>query len=417
MNVRSADSRGVRVTTRNARALYPFLADGGLGSRGCLIGNDSAAGAFCYDPWSLYEQGRLDDANVIVFGHLHQGKSALVKTLIWRMSVFGRRAFVLDVKSEYHGLCKLIGAQPIRLEPGGRVRLNPLSTRNEEHAQVQILRAIAQTAIGRPLSQDESGALRETLRVIRARAHAEPTLPRIVELLFTPTAEIADALHGSTDQVAVAVRPVALGLQDLCEGPLRGMFDGPTTPGLELDARLVVLDLHAVKDSPALGILMACATSWLSALHERTADTPGAGRLISVADECWKIIEHEGLGDWFRANFKFARRYGVMNVIVLHKVSDLLGAGDAGSRAAQIAAGLISDSSTRIIYRQQAGEITQAKAMLGLAEREAQIITRLGPGQALWQVGPRSFIVQHYRTPLERTISDTDQGMRIGTAP
>ncbi len=404
-----AERAGARITTRNARAVYPFLAEGGLGWRGCLIGNDSGGGAFCYDPWSLYEQGRLDDANLIVFGHLHQGKSALIKTLIWRMSVFGRRAFVLDVKSEYAGLCQLLGVTPIRLAPGGAVRLNPLSARREEHAQLEILRAIARTAVGRPLSPEEAGALREALRVIRARE--EPTIPKLAELLFSPPADAADALRTTSETLAVQARAVALGLQDLCEGPLRGMFDGPTTPGLELDGRLVVLDLHAVKDSPALGILMACASSWLSALHERMADTPGAGRLISVADECWKIIEHEGLGDWFRANFKFARRYGVMNVIVLHKVADLLGAGDAGSRASKIAAGLISDSSTRVIYRQQASEITEAKALLGLGDREAEIITRLGVGQALWQVGARSFVVQHYRTRLERTISDTDQGM------
>jgi len=33
------------------------------------------------------------------------------------------------------------------------------------------------------------------------------------------------------------------------------MFDGPTTPGLRLDAPLVVLDLSAVYNSPALGVL------------------------------------------------------------------------------------------------------------------------------------------------------------------
>ena len=42
---------------------------------------------------------------MIVLGKLGQGKSALVKTLLWRMLLFGRRAFVLDVKREYGPLC------------------------------------------------------------------------------------------------------------------------------------------------------------------------------------------------------------------------------------------------------------------------------------------------------------------------
>ena len=100
MNWRCAERPGHRATTRHAQAIYPFIAGGGLGARGVFIGRDSAGAAFCYDPWSLYGDGALDDPNVIVLGKLGQGKSALVKTLLWRMLLFGRRAFVLDVKRE-----------------------------------------------------------------------------------------------------------------------------------------------------------------------------------------------------------------------------------------------------------------------------------------------------------------------------
>ena len=72
-----------------------------------------------------------------MIGKLGQGKSALVKTLLWRMLLFGRRAFVLDVKREYGPLCEALGVRPISLAPGGSVRLNPLSSRPEEHAQIR----------------------------------------------------------------------------------------------------------------------------------------------------------------------------------------------------------------------------------------------------------------------------------------
>src|ERR1700743_2837940 len=101
-----------RVTTRHAQALYPFHATGGVGGGGPVIGRDGSGGAFCFDPWVLYDSGVLDDPNVIVLGKLGQGKSALVKTLLWRMLLFGRRAFVLDVTREYGPLCKAMGVQP-----------------------------------------------------------------------------------------------------------------------------------------------------------------------------------------------------------------------------------------------------------------------------------------------------------------
>ena len=408
----NATRPGHRVTTRHAQAIYPFTASGGLGGEGTFIGRDSDGGAFCFDPWLLYERGALDDPNAIVIGKLGQGKSALVKTLLWRMLLFGRRAFVLDVKREYGPLCAALGVRPISLAPGGSVRLNPLSARPEEHAQIDLLRAIATTAIGEPLQQIEAAALREALRTVRERT-LEPTLPEISAVMFDPTSEMAARLQSSPQPLAAEARRAALALQDLCEGPLKGIFDGPTTPGLDLNARMLVLDLHAVRDSPAVGILMACATAWMSAQLARTAEHPSRERLINVADESWKIIQHGGLGEWFQSNFKLARQFGVMNLVVLHKLGDLQAAGDAGSRAARIAEGLIADASTRIIYHQDESQVRVTRELLGLSTTEARILTQLTPGQALWRVGTRSFMVQHQRSAIERRLTDTDTGMRI----
>jgi type IV secretory pathway VirB4 component len=191
------------------------------------------------------------------------------------------------------------------------------------------------------------------------------------------------------------------------------MFDGPTSAGLDLDARLLVLDLHAVRDSPAVGILMACASAWISALLARTAQRPGRERLISVADESWKIVQHTGLGEWFQSNFKLARQFGVMNLVVLHKLADLQAAGDAGSRAARIAEGLIADASTRIVYHQDESQVGLTQSLLGLSESEARLLSLLSPGQALWRVGARSFVVTHRRSHTERRLTDTDTGMSV----
>ena len=231
-------------------------------------------------------------------------------------------------------------------------------------------------------------------------------------MLFEPSAEMAECMRTTPSALAADTRRVALSFQDLCEGPLRGMFDGPTTPGLDLDGRLVVIDLHAVRDSNAVGILMACASAWLSAVLEQMAERPGSDRLINVSDESWKIVQHTGLGEWFQENFKLARRYGVMNVVALHKVSDLQAAGDAGSRASRIAEGLIAEASTRIVYQQDESQVPATRQLLGLTEAEGEILTQLGPGQALWQIGRRSFVVQHYRSSIETEMTSTDEGMR-----
>src|SRR5947209_1853407 len=157
---------GHRATTRHAQAIYPLMASGGLGGQGVFVGRDSSGGAFVYDPWVLYQRDEIKDANMMIFGRLGQGKSALIKTLIWRNLLFGRRAFVLDVKHEYGALCELVGVKPITLQPGGGVCLNPLTSRPGKHSQLELLRAVAQTAVGGELTQAEAGALREGLSVV-----------------------------------------------------------------------------------------------------------------------------------------------------------------------------------------------------------------------------------------------------------
>jgi hypothetical protein len=129
--------------------------------------------------------------------------------------------------------------------------------------------------------------------------------------------------------------------------------------------------------------------------------------------QSWKIVQHTGLGEWFQSNFKLARQFGVMNLVVLHKLADLRAAGDAGSRAARIAEGLIADASTRIVYHQDESQVPLTRSLLGLSETESRLISTLSAGQALWRVGSRSFVVQHYRSQLETKLTNTDTGMRL----
>jgi hypothetical protein len=90
-----------------------------------------------------------------------------------------------------------------------------------------------------------------------------------------------------------------------------------------------------------------------------------------------------------------------MNVLVMHRLSDLASAGAAGSHQVRLAEGLLADTETRVIYGQPASEVEQAKELLGLSDTEAKLLPNLPRGQALWKVGSRSFLVDHRLSPTE----------------
>ena len=300
--------------------------------------------------------------------------------------------------------------------PGGRVRLNPIARDAGWDGQLSLLRALTAGALERRLQPEEEGALREALRVVDADRQAEPTLPAVLELLFRPSDQMAERLVTSRDRLAERARETALGMQRLCEGDLRGMFDGPTTSGLRLDGRAVILDLSAFYDSAALGLVMTCASAWQRAMIARLhAEADREGRpprkMISVFDEAWRALSVLGVGEWLQTAFKLSRRDGVQNVVVMHRLSDMAAAGAAGSRERELAEGLLHDAQTRVVYRQAPDNAALTRELLGLTSVEADLLPELSDGVALWKVGVRGFLVQHRLSELELAIVDTDGSM------
>ncbi|HXX89085.1 MAG TPA: hypothetical protein VEI83_02525 [Acidimicrobiales bacterium] len=406
-----------QVTTRHLGALYPFASEPGLGGRGVLIGRDLLGSAFAYDPFELYLDGVLTNPNMIVFGQIGRGKSAFVKSYLWRQAAFGRRAWVVDPKGEYGSLARAWGSVPIALQPGGALRLNPLDAPagvppdDVVRRRCELLASLAAASLGRALLPNERSALDLAVDAVSGR---HPVLPDVVDALLEPTAAAAQAVRSTVDQVAADGRQVALELRRLVTGDLRGMFDGPTTVGIALDDPLVVLDLSSLYRSAALGVLMTCATAWL---HSRlAAGAPGSANVFLVVDEAWAILSNLGVARWLQSSWKLARAHGVANVAVLHRLSDLRAVGAAGSEQVQVAEGLLADSETRVVYAQSHGELAEAGRLLGLSDTEVELVPQLPRGVALWKVGDRSFLVEHRLAPGERDLVDTDARMRDADA-
>jgi hypothetical protein len=400
-----------RTTTAHLGVLHPFLASPGLACERVVIGKDLLGGPFAYDPFELYERGTITNPNMIVLGQIGRGKSAFVKSYLFRQALSGAQAWVVDPKGEYAPLARAYGCEPLRLEPGGPLRLNPLqplelgaSERSDPEGPARLLAGLAEACLGRALLPEERAALAVALAEVAATR--VPTLPGVVEALLSPSREAARALRTDARALAASVRDVALELRRLVHGDLRGMFDGPTSEGIDLAGRLVVLDLSALYGSPALGMLMACATACIEAVLRG-----GPGRRFVVLDEAWAVLANLGVARWLRASFKLARAFGVSNVAVLHRVSDLEAAGASGSETVALAKGLLADAETVVVFGQPPGEARRCQELLGLSDVEAGLLGHLTRGRALWRVGRGSFVVEHVLGGEERLLVDTDATM------
>jgi type IV secretory pathway VirB4 component len=407
-----------RVSTAHLQVVYPGIAQDSLGSRGVYIGRDLHGGSFCYDPWELYERGDLTGPNMLVIGQIGRGKSAFVKTLVYRQLLFGRHAVLLDPKGENAVLCAAAGTVPIALRPGGAVRLNPLDAVNDSNldaqdvlqARVSLVAALLGAALDRSVTPDELVGV-EAAIVDATVDRGMPTLRGVVDALLGPSHLAAERARTTLAALTDATRTAGLALRRLVDGDLRGMFDGETSGTVHLDDRLVSFDLSALYQSPALGVLMTCVAAWL---QDRLRATDGRKRIV-VIDEAWAVLGNLQTAEWLAASYKLARSHGVQYIAVLHRLSDLLAAGVEGSRQLKLARGLLSDSETVVAYSQPPSEIESTRSLLELNELEAEYLAQLPRAMALWKVGRRSFIVEHVLAYGERSIVDTDARMRVAS--
>lgn len=430
--LREAPPRPFEAATSSLEALYPFQTStvASAGGRGMAIGPSVTGGVWCFDPWTLYADGLLDNPNILVLGDVGSGKSSLVKTLVWRGLEFGRGAHILDPKGEYGPLAAAAGTEPVVLRPGGGVVLNPLDPGTSAatlsppelfQRNLATLRALAEAALGRPLTQLEMVLLSAALARVTGIDHpddqrlplAVPTLVDVTEALVTPPDDLPARVNMPAGRVTEESREVALALVRLVDpdGDLGGMFAGTTTLDPAQLGQLVVLDLSAVHRTHrhALPLVMICAAAWL----QTACETGGRGR-FQVNDEAWALLSDPAAARWMQANQKLARQLGLSVVNVLHRLSDTAATGDAGTAVRSLADGVIADAGTWIIHRQKTSERPLLADTLQLTDLQTDLVTRLGRGRALWVVGGERrdvALVDHVLSDIEHTIVDTDQHM------
>ncbi|NED88038.1 ATP-binding protein, partial [Streptomyces sp. SID11233] len=219
-----------------------------------------------------------------------------------------------------------------------------------------------------------------------------------------------DALGNHAGHMGPAAQDLAHALRRLVRGDLSGMFDAPTTVAFDPGTPMLSIDLSRLgngTDDTALVLAMTCASAWM----ESALADPDGGRRWVIYDEAWRLMRHVGLLERMQSQWKLSRGLGIANLMVIHRLSDLLSAGDAGSRGRVLAEGLLADCSTRIIYRQEPDQLDAAAPLLGLTGVETQAVSALTKGRGLWKVAGRSFITQHLLHPTERDLFDTDARM------
>ncbi len=434
-----------RMTSEQTPVVWPLIAASGLPPTGAQIGIDLlSGGAFYCDPigWVTDDDIPVTNPNVVVFGKPGRGKSATVKAFALRMLAYGYRALILgDTKDEYEPLCRALGVEPFVVGHGLPARVNPLAFGPLGHnwASLDAAEAQRREAImfarwivlirGLVGSQQvgfgpvEETAVGEALRILTgyrsgATRLTEVTIPQLWDALDQPTDQlVAICRYADRRHFLDATRTLRDALGSLVKGHLAGLFDDHTTIAVDWRAPIQSLSLSRLEPlgDQAVGIALTCLNSWGQAMRE-IAD-PGDLRIV-IRDETWRQMRlgAEAMKS-LDANLRLSRREADVQILLAHKPSDMLTAGDTTSQAVAIARDLLHLCDCKILHGQDQAVADELGTLLGLAPLAQQVVTgwaNAGKGRALWLVGDRAFQVQTVLTEPERRLTYTNDALKAG---
>lgn len=349
-------------------------------------GQDETGEVFMYDEWQLYQAGLLTNLNGVILGEVGKGKSALVKTMILVGASFGYNALVTDVKGEYTQLARaILGSKVLRFGTDTSLFINPLDPVMDLGTQQDLVAAMVLTTLkgrkGQELNNREDSMLKTA--VLDALRHFEsgaevPTLPAVVEKLKNPTQTMADSLDMTVEQLKELGKDMFLGLRELTEGDLVGMFHKPTTTGLFEDTPLLVMNCEGLRSEAA--VLVATLVNFYQSVWAKKYPQRRFHRVFH--DEAWDLTVYPGFVHSVRRAFKLGGSLGVANWIVIHHKHNL-----ERSSKEDAVKDLIPDARTFVCFQQKKSEIESSATELGFNPADVERIVQQGSYSALWKIG------------------------------
>jgi len=440
-------------TTSEVAGLYPFVLGAPLPPEGVPIGTDLLTREMvCFDPQGWV--GRLvQNPGVWIMAQPGAGKSAIAKRISLVYSSYGSMIIVPgDVKGEYAPLVKGLGGQVVRIGRG-LDRLNPLDSGPmkrklhllpEDRQQVlraeingrrsDLLHALLATphGLGRRPTAPEANVVGAAVERVSEALTDDPVIPDVVRVLREGPKELwTKLLVDTVDDYRALVREVTLALENLCQGPLAGLFDGPTTQPLNLDAPALSVDLSAILTAGdqvvAAGLLATWAFAYGAIDSARALGMMNRPAVI-VLDEMWRALRAgPGMVDAMDGMTRLNRNKGEVTLLITHSLRDPESLPTPEDRAKAL--GLMDRCDSLILGALSAGELERVNAQRPLTTEEQGLVASWsapsitgvdgtnqihpGRGKVMIKIGARAGAPARLDlTEAEKRLYDTDAAMR-----
>jgi hypothetical protein len=404
-------------TTTQVCGLYPYVAGSGTPAAGTPVGRHQLFGStVCMDPIAWCRAGLTSNPGEFVLGQAGIGKSTLVKRQVSGAVATGTRALILgDTKPDYTLLVQYLGGQVIRIGRG-LDKINPLDTgplgaalarmrgpdaqalRWEARSRrLALLMALCTLVREARISNAEEVLLGRAIDLLDERntPGTQPTVPDVLDVLEAGPDILRSAARASTPGAYEnQVRDLVMTLDLLTTGNLAGVFDGPTSQPIDLDAPAVSVDISRTGASgdQLLTAAMLCTWSYGFSAVDAAAALADQGlaprrSYLAVMDELWRAIRGApGLVEHADALTRLNRAKGMGSIMITHSLADLEALAAPEDRAK--ARGFVERASITVMGGLPPRELEAVSAVTPLTGPERDLVTSWSAPDS-WQPGAR----------------------------
>lgn len=350
--------------------------------------------AFTLSP-VLVDDAELPSTNSLGLGGLGSGKSTTGKSRARREILHhGHQYVVIDSfgensSGEWAALTRSLDGLVV---DAATFTLNPVSELLPRQVREQLVRSLILAVEPDALTPQATHALQHALTSPKATA-----LGGLVDALTDPedgrwpAARLAEWGEGA-----------AIALSRYTDGSLQGLFDGEDSGLPPVDVPIISFDFSRLdRNSPAIPSLMAAVTCWVE--HVWLPQSTAVHRHL-VLEEAWQILLSPATAKLIQRLLKNSRKAALSLDVLMHTLSDL------GEGAAQDLARLCE-----VVHVGRLGpeEAAIVGSLLGLPAWAIARIPRLGPGEAIWKVGPDYVdVVRTILSEDEAALTDTSSRRR-----
>jgi hypothetical protein len=408
----------------------------------------------CLDPLAWLRAGLVTNPGMFVLGQPGTGKSTLVKRLVTGAVATGSVALILgDTKPDYAMLTRHLDGQVIRIGRG-LDRINPLDAgplgqalRRMSGADADVLRwevrsrrlsllmALCTLVREGQVTNAEEVILGRAIDLVDGRLAParEPAVPDVLAVIEQgPDTLRAAARCATVEQYQRRVSDLVFTLDLLCTGSLAGVFDGPTTRPLDLEAPAVSVDISRVgaAGDKLLTAAMLCTWAYGFGMADAAAALAELGiaprrSYVAVIDELWRALRGApGLVEYADSLTRLNRAKGMASIMITHSLADLDALATEEDRAK--ARGFADRCAITVLAGLPPRELARVHQITPLTEPEQELVTSWsapeswqpggahpGRGKYLIKAGERLGIpVELGLVGPERELYDTDQAIR-----